>query len=484
MSLSRLCKNWFCSVAAMVALSVTGCGDDEKKDENTPPEQNLKPDDAEGPKDTDLVVVRLNADGTVDDTFGQNGLVRVDLGAGAGNSRDNLWNVGSDAMDRILLFGGKKADGARSDTDRVVVRLNQDGTLDTTFNKTGISTLAIATLNDNARAGVIQEDGKIVTSGYMSAPTGVGTQSANVIVLLRLNDDGTPDTSFGSKGIVVSAPFKPSAGEDPPKTEWGMVEAYGVAIQNGKYVTTGYGRSAPSGRVDLVSFRYNADGSLDSSYGPNGVVFDIAKYDDRGRAVLALDDNRIVYVGSGTDTPPVVNGVEEVKVQAMISVRQENGAESNYFDPSHYKLFDFGRKEQAFFGVAESPDKTWFAAAGYRTNTEGKDEDGIIALMPAASSTGSIAKEVPLSAAESDRLWGVTFDANGRAIATGFVNQGGDTLMVVARFNADGNLDTTFGTNGMTTYNATVGGGTDETARSVVVQKDGKIIIAGVAEHH
>ena len=69
-----------------------------------------------------------------------------------------------------------------------------------------------------------------------------------------------------------------------------------------------------------------------------------------------------------------------------------------------------------------------------------------------------------------------------RAYGAGFVTEGGDSRMVVARFKADGTLDTTFDGDGVATVNVSAGAGTDETARGLVVQSDGKIVIAGVTE--
>ena len=73
--------------------------------------------------------------------------------------------------------------------DRVVVRLSANGAVDATFGTMGFHTLNIANLSDSARNGIVQTDGKIVSVGYTSQPTGVGTQTANRIVLARLNGD-------------------------------------------------------------------------------------------------------------------------------------------------------------------------------------------------------------------------------------------------------------------------------------------------------
>lgn len=478
-------KGLSATLAGVAVLALTlgfmgGCGDDETNlpDDSTPDAGNNTPDggnngtpDAGPSNDTDLAVVRFNANGTLDTGFGTNGIAKVDLGAGNANARDAVWGMTRDSSDRLVLFGNRKGSVDRSDVDQVVVRLTANGALDTAFGTDGVYALNIGNLNENARHGFVQADGKIVSSGYIPQPTGVGAQSANRILLTRLNDDGKLDTTFGSKGVVNSAPFVPA---DFANTEWGMTEAYSVAPQGGKYITTGYGRTAPSGTVDLVSFRYTADGKLDTTWGNNGTfLLDLVGDNDRGRDLVVLPDERVFMVGSGT---PVAQ-----KIAGMTVMLTPSGARDTNFTADGYKLYDFGRPEQAFFDVAVSPTGDRVAAAGYVTGAS-QDDDATLLLMPIGSGTAAeFAQPVPLSDAGNDRFWGVAFDASGKAYGAGFLTESGDNRMVVARFNTDGTRDTTFGNGGLVTVNVATAG-TVETARAVVVQSDGKVVIAGVVE--
>lgn len=92
---------------------------------------------------------------------------------------------------------------------------------------------------------------------------------------------------------------------------------------------------------------------------------------------------------------------------------------------------------------------------------------------------------VPVSATGHDRFFGVAFDKQGRFYAAGSVADGTDAAadfkMLLARFNANGELDTTFGTGGYAIKNVAVGTG-GELARGVVVQSSGKIVISGTVE--
>jgi hypothetical protein len=73
----------------------------------------------------------------------------------------------------------------------------------------------------------------------------------------------------------------------------------------------------------------------------------------------------------------------------------------------------------------------------------------------------------------------VTFDASDNVYAAGFVMMGGDSQTAVARFTTDGVLDPTFGTAGVAKVNLITSATAAEEARSVVIQSDGKIVVAG-----
>jgi uncharacterized delta-60 repeat protein len=462
--------------------------------------------------DTDFVLARFNDNGTPDLTFGgaNTGVARIDLSTGAmvgtGTVRDAPWGIAKDAQDRVLLFAAMKNSAAgRVDSDRVVARVKTNGTLDTTFGTNGLHSFGIGTLSDSARNGRVDPDGKIVSSGYTNQPTGVGTQTANRIVLARLNggdvatpdggvadggadggaDAGAPangpgtfDTTFGVGGIVNSNPFSST---DPLKM-WGMAECYGLARQStGAYVTTGYGRLAPSGQVNVVSFRYLPTGAFDTAWGTTGIFEkDIAGFNDRGRNVIALPDDRILIAGS---TEPAMGNVD-----GMLMVLTANGALDTSFNTTGYKGYKFDatteRADEAFFGVAVSPNGMFAAAAGYRNanaTVPTTNDDAVLVILPLGATGTEFAAAVPFSATAADRAWAVAFDNNNKVVIAGYVAEGTDRWMAVARFNTDGTRDATFGTGGIAKINAKAAGNLEE-ARGVVVQGDGKIVIGGTAE--
>jgi uncharacterized delta-60 repeat protein len=473
--------------------------------------------------DTDAVLARFNADGTPDTAFGGlgTGVARVDLGTGAlvgtASVRDAPWGIAKDAQDRVLIFATRRSTAAgRVDADRVVARVRTNGSLDTSFGDMGFHSFGIGTLSDSARHGRVDPDGKIVSSGYTNQPTGVGAQTANRIVVARLNggdvatpDGGAPDggdggasdggaadagapangpgtfdTTFGVGGILNHNPFASTS----PTMLWGMAECYGIARQTtGNYVTTGYGRLAPSGQVNVVSFRYTPTGAFDMNWGTNGIFEkDLTTDNDRGRQIVALPDDRLLIAGSAT--PSAMN------VDGLLMMLTPNGGMDTTFNTTGYKTYKFDqttdRTDEALYDVSVSPNGMFAAAAGYRaarmpmTMTATDNDDAVLVILPLGGAGSEFAAATPLSAGTADRFWGVTFDANNKVVAAGFVAEGNDRWLAVARFNTDGTKDTTFGGGtGMAKVNVKAkADDTIETALGVVVQTDGKIVIGGVAE--
>jgi uncharacterized delta-60 repeat protein len=90
---------------------------------------------------------------------------------------------------------------------------------------------------------------------------------------------------------------------------------------------------------------------------------------------------------------------------------------------------------------------------------------------------------VPLNANTHDRFMAVAQGSDGKTYAAGFIITGeGDQNLAVARLTEKGALDTSFGTNGIASVNVGVNGKTGEIARAVLVQSDGKVVIAGPFE--
>lgn len=297
-------------------------------------------------RDTDIAVVRLDATGQLDPTFGTNGIVRLDLSTGVVSGTafrgDTSWGLTLLPGDDLLVVGGKLADGTgRTDIDYAVVKLTSNGAVDTTFGTNGLVTLDVGNGADNPRTAIVQPDGKIVVSGHTS-DAGVVTT-----VLFRLLPNGQFDSSFGQNGVVNVALLA------------FVAEAYDVALQGQNLVIAGYGRDASIGTVDIISARFLPNGTWDTTYGNNGVaMIDVAGQDDRSRKLAILPDQRVLIVGQGKPTATTQDG-------ALILLTP-NGQRDTTLNGNGVALIDFGGPTDALFGLALSSDKTKAVAVGWK----------------------------------------------------------------------------------------------------------------------
>ena len=176
---------------------------------------------------TDYLVVRFNPDGALDTEFGSGGVVRTDLGSSA------------DLAGSIALLSDGKivVSGVVDYAYFGVVRYNANGSLDNSFDGDGISLLPGA---PSLRRGMaVQPDGKIVVIGLS--------------LVARFNTDGSLDTSFDVDGMASPG-------------------GYTVAMQPDGKIVIGTGRNDPGGKLDFAISRLNSNGSIDTSFGSNGLV--------------------------------------------------------------------------------------------------------------------------------------------------------------------------------------------------------------------
>ena len=165
-----------------------------------------------------------------------------------------------------------------------LVRYNVDGTLDKSFNGTGKVITAVGDGDCKGEGLALQSDGKIVVAGYSFKP---GGKDRAEFTVLRYNPDGTLDSGFGESGKVTTG----IGGNSD--------SANSVALQeDGKIVVAGY-TFAP-GNNDFAVARYNANGSLDTSFNGTGKASaDFGKI-DYGQSVAVHGDGRIVVAGYST----------------------------------------------------------------------------------------------------------------------------------------------------------------------------------------
>ena len=163
-----------------------------------------------------------------------------------------------------------------------LARYNSDGSLDGSFDGDGKLQTDFSSGEDIANSIVVQSDGKILVAGISDENTG-NTRFA----LARYNSDGSLDTSFDADGKVT--------------TDFGdgiIGQGFAVTVQHDSRIVVAGVSTSTTGNPNFAIVRYNADGSLDSSFNGNGkVTTDINGGEDYAKSVVLQSDGKILVVG-------------------------------------------------------------------------------------------------------------------------------------------------------------------------------------------
>src|SRR6266536_2345728 len=300
----------------------------------------------------------------------------------------------------------------------------------------------------------VQRDGKIIVAG--SAEVGRGDQFA----LVRYNSDGSLDTSLNSSGKVTTA------------VGAGTCKGEGVALQeDGKIVVAGYSFNA-GGQGNFTVLRYGADGSLDTSFADSGkVTTNIGTKNASAESVTIQSDGKIVVAGS-------FNASNNDFAVVRYSV---NGTLDTSFNKTGKATADFGADD---FGrsVGMHGDGR-VVVTGYTTKSYYSKKHCALACFKANGSldtsfngTGKVTTDFGGDGNAEGRS--VAVQTDGKIVVAGYATAGNTEKFALARYNADGTLDTSFGDSGRVMTDVGISG---SNATGVALQKDGKIVVAGYA---
>lgn len=207
----------------------------------------------------DFAMARYNSNGSLDTSFGQNGIATLDFSS----SSESINDLTVQTDGKIIAVG--KTNSLDPEQNFAAARFNSDGTPDTTFADGG-KFIFDQNAPEIANSIIIQPDGKILIGGRVGAFGGV----------VRLNIDGTPDGNFGNGGLAAQRL---------------IVDGTDLALQNdGKIITVGNG-----GMV-----RFNSDGSLDTGFGNSGKA---ELTDSHLAAIRVRPDGLIVVAGDSSFLP-------------------------------------------------------------------------------------------------------------------------------------------------------------------------------------
>jgi len=340
--------------------------------------------------DLDFAVVRLNIDGTLDPSFGSGGRVLIPFDLGGGNS-DYATEVAVTSGGNILVGGTVDTGVVGNGNDYGFARLTPAGVLDTSFGPLGTGkfnfnfrpTPTFPSGGEDLRGLALQPDGKFVVTGF-TFQFGFG--------VARFNANGVLDGSFNKTGqyfLGKTAGFQAYDGNDL------VVQADGKIIIVGD---TGNGGPLAT-NTDFGVIRLNADGTLDTTFGTNGLV------------------TAGFGAGGGGASP------QDVKINpadgSIVVAGRSQSPTSNGFDFAVARFTSAGVRDGSFNGGR--------ATVGINLGVSGAD----------------------------DSATGVLIQPDGKIILTGTADPGatGTNRFAAARFLTNGQLDPMFGVNGVNSFN-------------------------------
>jgi uncharacterized delta-60 repeat protein len=254
-----------------------------------------------GRSNAEFALARFTPTGAFDPGFNGNGRVTISTA----NSTDTLVGGAYDVTTQRVLVGGViqeklVAAGIRPrlagvDRDIAVLRFNPNGSLDSSFGSGGRVFTNFTGFSDQAKAVAIDANNNIVVAGHTLTDSVSGGQR---FALVRYTENGQLDAGFGNGGKVTAG--TPSYNN--------AFYGHGLAIQpDGKIVASGYIETSDFTYADFAISRFNANGTLDTTFGPAGTGTEISDFygdKDHGWGGLVLQaDGRIVVVGGAYPLP-------------------------------------------------------------------------------------------------------------------------------------------------------------------------------------
>ncbi|HYV92913.1 MAG TPA: T9SS type A sorting domain-containing protein [Chitinophagales bacterium] len=334
-----------------------------------------------------FTLARYNSDGTLDNSFGNGGEVITAIGS----SNDHAYALAIQPDGKIIA-AGFSFNG--TDKDIAVARYNSDGTPDNSFSNDGKVTTAIGTDQDVAFAVTLQPDGKIIVAGYSW-----NGNEAEDFALVRYNSDGSLDNSFSADGKVTTAVG--SYGD----------AAWSVALQpDAKIVAAGI--SFNGSDPDFAIVRYNADGTLDNSFGTAGIVTTaIGSWNDDAYSMALQPDGKIVVAGDSW------NGTDYDFALARYNT---DGVLDTSFNTDGKVITDIGTYDDFAYSLALQPDGKMVVAGsaittGYndfalvRYNTNGSPDINF-------STDGMVTTDI---SSNNDEALSVALQPDGKIVAAG-----------------------------------------------------------------
>lgn len=399
----------------------------------------------------DFTMVRYTSAGILDNSFGTNGKVVTDIGAG---SSDFIQSLQLQADGKILLAGYSNVNG---ENDFTLVRYNSNGKIDLTFGTNG-KLITNVSANDFVYSMKLQSDGKIILAG-------ASFNNNYDFSMIRYTPDGALDVSFGTNGKVL--------------TDIGAnTTDYGKSIElqsDGKIVFAGTSNNGTS--TDIVLVRYTLNGVIDTSFGTNGkVITDVVTNTTDQVTSLQIHSSGKILVGGY---------VSSFNNDFLIMQYNNSGALDTSFGLNGKVITDLNSNSKDIVYDLKIQPSGKILVAG--STTIGATSDFALVRYLATGdldtifgTTGIITTDV--GTGSSDVVTTAQIQSNEKIVLAGYSdsNLGGHYDFALARYNPNDSIDMTFGTNGKVTTD--FNSGSNDYITSMDQQNDSKIIVVGYTE--
>lgn len=400
---------------------------------------------------SDIALVRFLSDtGKLDLEYGERGYLLIDLPNEGGYASDLV----SLPSGRLLISGGTRL--SRTYSGAYVTGMQEDGTLDFNFGVLGRTSSPVGyNTPQGAVALAARPDGRFYAVGTYD-PSGPSGKSA--ILVMRFLPDGRPDSEFRTTGDVIIR----------PGTNHATVNDVSVTPDGGAIVVgTHY---EPDGS-QLALMRFQPDGFLQSSFANQGtLIISISEtFHSFSRVCVQKDGKILVSATCGTGEKPLF-GLMRLHPDGKIDIP--------------FGLF--GRVttalgSQAFaYDLALQPNQRILVAGSVQTGNTTGHELAIVRYLPDGRVDSSFGNQgqllLPLGLAESTPVR-LKLQADDKILAAATIRSGNTLRIAVVRLLSDGSFDTTFGRNGVAT--PVFGPATEQFVETLAFDSAGRLLLAG-----
>jgi len=447
-------------------------------------------------------IIRLNSDGDIDTSF--------NIGTGFNNI---VYSIVVQSDGKIIVGG--QFTSYQGVTNNRIIRLNNDGDIDTSFNiGTGFNNIVYSI--------VVQSDGKIIVGGQFQSYQGVTNNR-----IIRLNSDGDIDTSFNTGtgannivryillksdfGILIGGDFSSFNSVAKPRLAKlnfdGSLDTlfnigagpnnvvYYIGIENSNKIIIGGNFTSYNGVSKNRIARLNIDASLDESFmvgtGLDNILYSLIIQEDNNIILLGNFNNykgsfmnrlaRLNNDGSLDESFNIGSGANNLI--SSLAVQSDGkiligGNFSTYKDISRNRLARInsdGSLDESFNIGSGANDGVYSIAiqndgkiiiGGLFTSYASTSINRIARL----NSNGSIDASFNIGTGFNNGVYQIVVQSNGRILVGGqFTSYQGLTNNRIIRLNSNGSIDTSFD----------IGTGASNSINAIAIQSDNKILIAG-----